>query len=316
MKLSNKTKLCGWVGGSGLWFSAVGDTCAMQADAKFVTAPPTVATLLKTDLDIVGTAGPESQRCEYDPQAARPGATPVQMKEVLADGTVREKRQPRAGEAVADAVARGAAEELNVDALTALPETQSEDVAVKSASGLASRYEVAVLDSTVAEGALEQTDFVTEHAGKTYFWVWRPRLALPAGKLIAPFARCLSALTSTRASAVCSAPRWSRSFPTSTSLIACLLLCASVNATTISVEQKGALEALYWAFGGPSWHTKANWMTGDPCSGGGDWFYGGDATIRQSWFGILCSPSGNDVDVMYALSRRPHRHSLPCTPNH
>ena len=118
----------------------------------------------------------------------------VLSTEVLADGTVKERRQPLskklpAGAAVVDVVSRGAVEELGIEALTALPETQSEYVAAKSASGafpgLPSRYEVVVLDATVAEGSLKQTEFSTKHAGKTYHWEWHPRLALPAGKLVA-----------------------------------------------------------------------------------------------------------------------------------
>ena len=121
----------------------------------------------------------------------------MQMKEVLADGTVKNKRQPLAtklyaGEAVANAMTRGVADELGVSALIALPETQNEHVAAKSTSGafpgLVSRYELVVLDATVAEGALSQTSFTTEYDGKRYYWAWHPRLALPAalgGKLIA-----------------------------------------------------------------------------------------------------------------------------------
>lgn len=121
----------------------------------------------------------------------------MQIKQAdLPDGVAKDKRQSfmkklRAGEDAADAIARGA-EKLGGSAIVALPETQSEHVSLESASvtfpSLVSRYEVVVLDATVAEGVLPQTNFATEHDGKRYYWAWHPRLALPASlgrKLVA-----------------------------------------------------------------------------------------------------------------------------------
>ena len=73
-----------------------------------------------------------------------------------------------------------------------------------------------------------------------------------------------------------------------------LLICHS-HAQTASSETDALLE-LYITTKGEEWHTKTNWMTGDPC--------------ESTWFGVSCQDtdslgdSSDDFDHIYRLYGR------------